>query len=59
MTQRAAGVAAAEALGDAVSGASVVITVLRDDDAGAAVLSDAVPRRLRRDLAAGEHGGPT
>ncbi len=56
VTQRPAGVAAAEVPGGAVSGASAVITALRDDDAVAAVLSDAVTRG-RRDPAADE-GGP-
>ncbi|NDZ77203.1 NAD(P)-dependent oxidoreductase [Streptomyces sp. SID10853] len=42
--RHAAGVTAVEALDDAVSGASVVITVLRDGDAVAAVMSDAAGR---------------
>ncbi|PWI05743.1 3-hydroxyisobutyrate dehydrogenase [Streptomyces sp. NWU339] len=44
VAEQAAGITAVEALGDAVSGASVVITVLRDGDAVATVMSDALPR---------------
>ncbi|MCQ4043829.1 NAD(P)-dependent oxidoreductase [Streptantibioticus rubrisoli] len=42
--EHAAGVTAVVALGDAVSGASVVITVLRDGEAVAEVMSDAIGR---------------
>jgi 3-hydroxyisobutyrate dehydrogenase len=44
VAEHAAGVTAVRAVGDAVSGASVVITVLRDGDAVAGVMSDAVTR---------------
>ncbi|MET8299093.1 NAD(P)-binding domain-containing protein, partial [Streptomyces sp. NPDC005180] len=40
----AAGVTAVSAVGDAVSGASVVITVLRDGDAVAEVMADTIDR---------------
>ncbi|MFI1092300.1 NAD(P)-dependent oxidoreductase [Streptomyces sp. NPDC020917] len=42
VAERTAGITAVEGLGDAVSGAAVVITVLRDGQAVAAVMSDAV-----------------
>jgi 3-hydroxyisobutyrate dehydrogenase len=42
--EHAAGVTAVAGAGDAVSGASVVITVLRDGDAVASVMADAVTR---------------
>lgn len=44
VAEHAAGVTAVRAVGDAVSGASVVITVLRDGDAVAEVMSDAIGR---------------
>ncbi|WP_351237290.1 NAD(P)-dependent oxidoreductase [Streptomyces sp. NPDC002133] len=48
VAEYAAGVTAVSAVGDAVSGASVVITVLREGDAVAQVMSDAIDR-LDRD----------
>ncbi|MEU2718107.1 NAD(P)-dependent oxidoreductase [Streptomyces sp. NPDC007205] len=44
VAEHAAGVTAVSAVGDAVSGASVVFTVLRDGDAVTQVMSDAVGR---------------
>ncbi|MFD3563045.1 NAD(P)-dependent oxidoreductase [Streptomyces sp. NPDC058686] len=44
VAEHAAGVTAVSAVGDAVSGASVVLTVLRDGDAVAEVMSDAIGR---------------
>lgn len=44
VAEHAAGVTAVASAGDAVSGASAVITVLRDGDAVSAVMSDAVTR---------------
>ncbi len=42
--EHAAGVTAVRAVGDAVSGASVVVTVVRDGDAVTQVMSDAIGR---------------
>ncbi|WP_406016780.1 NAD(P)-dependent oxidoreductase [Streptomyces sp. NBC_00984] len=44
VAEHTAGVTAVKAVGNAVSGASVVITVLRDGDAVAEVMSDAIGR---------------
>ncbi|MGW3782859.1 NAD(P)-binding domain-containing protein, partial [Streptomyces sp. NPDC005091] len=44
VAEHAAGVTAVRAVEDAVSGASVVVTVLRDGDAVTQVMSDAIAR---------------